>query len=112
MAALRAEFPELTDELNDEVWRGLLHLETACFARLVQSAIDSGERSRVVRCFEFARQWWGTGDEDVQNALAVSCIEHLTFSDGMVQRSWAFELLPPALQEYAVALGTAPAGRT
>jgi len=109
MAALRADFPELTDELNDEVWRGLLHLETACFARLVQSAIDTGERGRVVRCFEFARRWWMAGDDAVQNALAVSCIEHLDFNDAKLQHSWAFDLLPPALQEYAVALGTAPA---
>lgn len=111
MAALRADFPELTDELNDECWRGLLHLETACLARLVQSAIDGGDRRRVVRCFEFVRRWWLAADDDVQKALAVSFIENLDFNDGKVHRAWAFDLLPPALQESAVALGTAPADR-
>jgi hypothetical protein len=108
MAALRVEFPELADELNDPVWRGLLHLETACFARLIQKLIDGQQQPQVVRCFEFARRWWATGDDAVQNTLGVSCIEHLDFKDGKVQRAWAFSLLPTVLQECAVALGTAP----
>ena len=109
MSALRADFPELTDELNDEVWRGLLHLETACLTRFVQSAIDRGDRRDVARCFEFARRWWMAGDGVVQNALGVSFIEHLDFNDGKVLRSWAFDLLPLALQECAVEVGNVPA---
>jgi hypothetical protein len=112
MRELRVEFPGLVDELDDDVWRGLLHLETACFARFVQRVIDDGDRAEVARCFEFARRWWLTNDDDVQNALAVSCIEHLNFNDGKVQRAWAFDLLPPALQDAAVALGTAPHRQT
>jgi hypothetical protein len=53
MRALRVEFPGLVDELDDDVWRGLLHLETACFARFVQAVIDDGNRAEVARCFEW-----------------------------------------------------------
>lgn len=67
----------------------------------------------AARCFEFARRWWLlSNDDDVQNALAVNCIEHLNFNDGKGQRAWAFDLLSPALQDAAVALGTAPHRQT
>ena len=106
MAALRDAFPGLVAELDEE--DGLLHLETACFARLCQRAIDTGDRVLVRRCFRLARVAAMEGDAGVQNAIGVSFIEHLNFRDGKVQRRWAYDLLPPRLQADAVALGTAP----
>ena len=48
------------------------------------------------------------GDDEVQNVLGVSYIEHLNFRDGKVARMWAFGELPDALKEAAVELGNAP----
>ena len=92
---------DLTDELDDPIWMGLLHVETRCFARYTQSAIDSADRVRVASCFEFARTAWLHGDGEVQNALGVSYIEHLNFVDGKAFRSWAFDQLPEVLREQA-----------
>jgi hypothetical protein len=111
MAAMRAEFPDLVDELDDETWRGLLHVEMGCFARYTMAAVDSGDRAAVTKCFHFARRAWTDGDHDVQNALAVSYLEHLNFADGKVPREWAFSLLAPALRAEAGQLGVAPGYR-
>ena len=54
VSGLKARFPELIEELEDETWSGLLHLETGCFARFAQAAIDRGDRVVVERCGTFA----------------------------------------------------------
>jgi len=105
MAAMRIEFPDLVDELDDETWCGLLHVETGCFARYTMTALDSGDRPKVKRCFDFARHAWMNGD---QNALGVSYLEHLNFADGKAPRSWAFALLAPPLRHAAEQLGVSP----
>lgn len=108
MLALRVEFPALADELNDETWRGLVHLEASCLARHTRQAIDAGDEHEVQRCFDFVRLAWMAGDDAVCNALAVSYVEHLNFDDCKVRRSWAFDLLAPVLRQVAVELGAAP----
>ncbi len=105
LVTLRAEFPDLVEELDDETWRGLLHVETGCFARYAQAAIDRGDRALVSRCFDFARQAWLSGTPDVRNALAVSFVEHVNFSDGKVKRESAFDLLPVPLRDVAQEMG-------
>lgn len=97
VAALNEQFPELRDELADE---RLLHLEVACLARLTQAAISDGDRDLVKRSFKFADVAFRTGDDVVKNAISVSYLEHLTFTDTKKRRrSWAFDLMSPALQQ-------------
>jgi hypothetical protein len=91
--SLRNEFPDLADELDEESWPGVLHIETGCFARYACAAIDSQDQAHVVRCFDFAGRAWAAGDSDVQNALGVSFSEHLNFEDEKVPRAWTLELL-------------------
>jgi hypothetical protein len=43
--ALVEAFPGLREEVEDEVYSGLLHLEMACFTRYTQAAIDAGDTS-------------------------------------------------------------------
>jgi len=102
ISGLNERFPELRDDLCEESWTGLLHLEVACLARLTQKAISDGDRDLLKRCFDFAHMAFRDGDNEVKNAMYVSYLEHLTFSDAKKtrrRRSWAFALMSPALQQ-------------
>ncbi|MCC6738344.1 MAG: hypothetical protein IT452_04815 [Planctomycetia bacterium] len=93
---VKAEFPLLRDAVNG--WGGLLHLEMCEFARLAQAAIDAGDRATLTRTFRNAERHFVTGRPALRNAIAVSFVEHLNFTDGKVRRGWAWEALPAALQ--------------
>lgn len=97
LRALKATFPQVRDAVNS--WGGLLHLEVAEFSHLVQTAIDSGDRPTVLKAFQLAADHFVRGRPALQNALAVSFLEHLDFEDGRVERRWAWELMPLVLQE-------------
>ena len=108
MKALRMEFPDLVEELDEGSWKGLLHMETGCLARLAAQQITDGDTEGVKGTFEFVRRCWLDGDDEVQNAIGVAFLEHLDFGDTKKRRrSWAFRLLAPALQEHARSLGIA-----
>jgi len=108
IAATRAEFPELSSELDDD--EGLFYLQVGSLARHTQAAIDDGDRAEVKRQFEFARKADLAGDAEVENALGVAYIEHLNFQDGKRHRSWAWDLLPESLQSVGRSLGVEPRG--
>lgn len=108
MNELRQRFPELAPALDQEEWRGLLHVETGRFAAFCREAIDAGDRDLVQKCYSFARRSAMDGTDEVQNAIGVSFIEHLNFQDGEVPRRWAYDVLPPRLKDDAQALGVAP----
>lgn len=40
ISKIETEFPELVDELHDEINEGLLHLQIAEFYRLIKKAFD------------------------------------------------------------------------
>jgi hypothetical protein len=101
---LLAEFPELTSEVQYETWAGLLHLETACFARRTQKAIDNREVEYLRRCFDFATRIFQDADEEVKNAMNVSYLENLNFTDGKADRSWAFDKMSPPLKQGWIAM--------
>jgi len=93
---LKALFPQLTHELNQEY--GLLHLEVHTFTRFVQSLIDAGEKEELVKAFQLVEKYMREGNAALANALGVSFLEHLNFTDGKVPRQWAEALLPPYLK--------------
>ena len=93
---LHQEFPEISADLNDEMWAGLLHLEVACFTQYTQEQIDSEDEPKLVRCFEVASEFLLNGDANVKNAMYVSYLEHLNFQDGKRKRQWAKEHMSPA----------------
>ena len=100
MIALRERFPEIVEDLDDDCWKGLLHLEVAVLSRVAQAAITEGNKESVRRCFDFADWAFRTGDEKVKNAICVSFLEHLTFVDTKKrQRSWAYSMLSKTLQQ-------------
>lgn len=105
--ALRREFPELAEELDDELIRGLFYLQVGAFTRYVQRLIDTGAKAEVLHCFAVAERGNRDGNDRVQNAVGVAFLEHLNFQDGKVSRAWAFALLPPSLRGAAASLGIA-----
>jgi hypothetical protein len=96
---LLTEFPELQTEVLNETRAGLLHLETACFARHTQAAIDNHNVEVLQRCFCFAMRIFQDADADVKNAMYVSYLEHLNLENGKTQRAWALKMMPPLLKE-------------
>jgi hypothetical protein len=67
--ALIQAFPGLREEVGDEVYCGLLHLEMACFTRYTQAAIDAGDYERLGKCYEFADRFFRSADDDLKNAF-------------------------------------------
>jgi len=99
MAELRNQFPELIEDLDDECWKGLLHLEIATLARKAEASISDGDEIWLRRSYDFANWAFRSGDMDVKNAIYVSFLENLTFTDSKKRRrTWAFEMLPEPLQ--------------
>ena len=111
MRELREEFPPLRKDLDQEGWAGFLYLETGSFARYAQHAIDEHDTALVRRCFDFADRAARDGDDQVQNAIGVSFLEHLNLQDGKVPREWAWELLTSGLHANAASLGVGPGYR-
>ena len=94
---LESIFPHLAEEMHDE--DGLLHLQVAAFSHWAQHIIDSRDNkswSQVTKAF---LEIWRDCHPDVTNALNVSFLEHLDFSDGKKQRSWAYDSMPPQMQK-------------
>jgi hypothetical protein len=98
VAILLKEFPTLANELTDETWAGLVHLEVGCFSYYTQQQIESGSRAELARCYWAATKFLMDGDDAVRNAIYVSFLEHLNFEDGKRPRRWAKDAMPPRLR--------------
>ena len=46
-------FSEIKDEVLDEDWTGLIHVQVGCFTRFTQKAIDGNDLSVALKCFKF-----------------------------------------------------------
>lgn len=97
-AELRKRFPEILNEIDDGISTGLLHLEISALSHFAQESINAENKENVRRCFDFADWAHETGDPNVVNAINVSFLEHLSFSDSKKhRRSWALQLLSDRL---------------
>lgn len=99
ISKIETEFPELIDDLHDEVNEGLLHLQIAEFYRLAQKAIDNGDKAKLGKVYELFRFLFLNGSPDLINALNVSFLEHLNITDGKKKRAWAYEAMPPLIKK-------------
>ncbi len=99
IAYIEKRFPELSEKLHNETWDGLLHLQVGVFSRLAQDAIDRGDRDAWQRVSQVFLDLWRDCTPDVKNALNVSFLEHLSFSDSNKPRSWAYQAMPRAMRE-------------
>ena len=90
-----AEFPELREEFEEE--DGLPHLQMGAFARFTQVAKGRADWETYERCAQLADRLWGCADEELNNALYVSYLEHLDFEGSRGPKAWS--LLSPRLRQ-------------
>ncbi len=95
---IEREFPDLADDLHDEDWDGLIHLQVSVFSRCVQAAIDQGDNETFDRASRLFVELFENGDPALVNALNVSLLEHLDFHDGKRKRQWAYLSMPPKMR--------------
>ena len=95
---IETRFPSLSEELHDETWDGLLHLQVAVFSRLAQNVVDDGNRDAWRLVTQTFLDLWHDCTPEVKNALNVSFLEHLNFSDGKKDRSWAYQKMPQVMR--------------
>jgi hypothetical protein len=89
-----AEFPALAEEIGEDA--GLLHLQMATFARLLEQAKGAGDWATYERGVRLAHALWARPDPALLNALNVSFLEHLDFEGPRGPEAWS--RLTPALQ--------------
>lgn len=95
---IEESFPHLAEDLHEPSWDGLLHLQVAVFSRFAQQVIDNHEVKQWGHITQVFQQLWRDCSQDVTNALNVSFLEHLNFSDGRKRRSWAYRSMPQQMQ--------------
>ena len=96
---IESRFPALSEDLQDETWEGLIHLQVAVFSHLAQDVINSGDRDAWQEVTEVFMDLWRDCTPDVENALNVSFLEHLNFVDGKKKRSWAYQTMPEVMRK-------------
>jgi hypothetical protein len=94
---LTKEFPEIPQTFN-KYGRGLLHCEIGDFARLTEEAMDQGRFWRVEQYFNFVERVRQSATPEVENAIDVSCIEYLAFSEVTENRRQAMKRMPKAIR--------------
>jgi hypothetical protein len=94
---LTEEFPEVP-EAFDGYGKGLLHCEMGVFARLTEEAIDDGRFWQVEQYFRFIERVRDGATPEVANAVDVSYIEFLAFSEVTDYRHKAIKRMPQPLR--------------
>lgn len=96
---IESRFPELGEALHDEIIDGLLHPQLGEFSRLAQSVIDESSKAGWSKVTTVFMQLWSDCTPEVKNALNVSFLEHLNFTDGKRARSWAYREMPKPMRK-------------
>lgn len=97
---VKKAFPELRSELNKHDRPDLFHNAFGIFATFTQQLINGGNREQVSVAFDLANRFLLQGNPKLKNAIYVSFLEHLNFGNSdKNSRSWAKQLMPPALQQ-------------
>ena len=106
---IKRKWPHLAAAINAE--HGLLHLEMAVVRKFAQDLISSGDREALAQCFAMVEKFEAGGNENLRNAIDVSFIEDLDFSDTEKRsRRWAWDMLPGSLKELYVGFHGEPDG--
>lgn len=90
-------FPEVPQAF-DECSKGLLHCEMGTFARLTEEAMDEGRFWRVREYFTFLERVRERATPEVENAIDVSYLEYLAFSEVTENRLRALKQMPRTLR--------------
>jgi hypothetical protein len=96
---LTTQFPEVTASF-DESRIGLLHCEMAAFARITEDGMDKGNYWQVEKYLRFVEEVREHSSPELENAIDVSYLEFLAFSEYSEKRHQAIkERMPNALKE-------------
>ncbi|MFD1469205.1 hypothetical protein ACFQ48_13305 [Hymenobacter caeli] len=87
-------FPEISDEVLDEDYADLIHLQIACLARYANQLIQHSRFDVLRRVFSFFSVTVEKVDSDTENALYVSFLEHVEMDGDSVKAREARALLP------------------
>ncbi|MBF0197626.1 MAG: hypothetical protein HQL32_07940 [Planctomycetes bacterium] len=68
---IESQFPVLSEDLHDEIVKGLLHLQVGEFSRLAQESIDSGNKDSWSKVTDTFITLWKNCAPEVTNALNV-----------------------------------------
>jgi hypothetical protein len=96
---IEQSFPSLREDLHDEVIDGLLHPQIGEFSRFAQRVIDAGDENEWIRVTAVFMELWLSCDDVVKNALNVSVLEHLNFSDQKRLQQRAFDSMPTVMRQ-------------
>ena len=100
---LTGRFPEIAGQIDKYV-RGLLHCEMGVFARATQEALDRGHLDVVKAHFQYADELLAVAGPELENALAVSYLEHLPWDKNYLPGVNPRNLLSPNLAELLLGL--------
>lgn len=91
-------FPEIAEEIHEDVIEGLLHCQIGEFSRFAQRQIDRQDRDSFGKICRVFVELFTDADPSLENALNVSFLEHLDFTDGEHSRSWAYLFMPAMMR--------------
>lgn len=75
-------FPQISEDVLDEDYEGLLPLQVGFFTRFTQRAIDANDIKLVKRCFEFVDAEIQSANSKVENVLYVTFLGKLFIPEG------------------------------
>ncbi len=94
---IEKEFPTISENLRED--EGLLHVQIGEFSHLVQSFIDDENAVEFRRVCDLFVSLFVSASSELKNALNVSFLEHLNFTDGKKKRRWAYNAMPPLMRK-------------
>jgi Zn-dependent M16 (insulinase) family peptidase len=95
---IQSQFPELDEDLHDEIVEGLLHLQIGVFSHFAQTAINENDKAKWAKVIATFLELWKDCSPEVKNAMNVSFLEHLNFFDGKKNRAWAYSIMPSIMR--------------
>ncbi len=98
LSILSDRFPEVRAAF-DGYSDGLLHCQMGTFAQVTEEAIDNGRLWQVEQYFRLVDEVRCQATPDVENAIDVSYIEFLAFSEHTEARYQAFKRMPVRIRE-------------
>ncbi|GAB3723903.1 hypothetical protein GCM10027594_04920 [Hymenobacter agri] len=94
LQSLAESFPEIAEEVLDEDYAGLIHLQVGAMARYGNRLIQTGRFDELQKLFDFFHHTVTKVDSNTENALYVSFLEHIDMAGESEKAKQARSILP------------------
>ena len=94
LQSLADSFPEIAEEVLDEDYDGLIHLQISPMARYANQLILAARFDALKKLFDFFHHVVAKVDSVTENALYVSFLEHVNMAGESEKAKQARNLLP------------------